>query len=82
VLQDWRQTQRNLADTEARMTAVLDELHLTVITTGRIWDPITAAPSVVRSTRLCAAGTNPITAMQGLTTDEAPTKGLTLNALR
>jgi hypothetical protein len=26
--------------------------------------------------------TNPITAMQGLTTDEAPTKGLTLNALR
>jgi hypothetical protein len=42
VLQDWRQTQRNLADTEARMTAVLDELHLTVITTGRRWDPITA----------------------------------------
>ena len=42
VLQDWRQTQRNLADTEARMTAILDELRLTVITTGRRWDPITA----------------------------------------
>ena len=40
-----------------------------------------AAPPVVTPTRLRAAGTNPITAMQALTTDEAPTKGLTLNAL-
>jgi transposase len=34
LLQDWRQTQRNLADTEARMTAVLDELHLTELATS------------------------------------------------
>ena len=40
VLQDWRQTQRDLADKEARMTAVLDDLHLTVITTGRSWEPM------------------------------------------
>ena len=34
------------------------------------------------STRLHAAGTNPITAMQGQTTDEAPAKRLTQTALR
>ena len=38
------------------------------------WSHRDLDPPVVRSTRLCAAGTNPITAMQGLTTDEAPTK--------
>jgi transposase len=36
-----------------------------------------AAPSVVSSTRSRAAGTNPVTAMQGQTTDEAPAKSLT-----
>jgi transposase len=34
LLQDWRQTQQNLADTEARMTAVLDELQLTELATS------------------------------------------------
>jgi DDE superfamily endonuclease len=34
-------------------------------------------PPVVSSTRSRAAGTSPITAMQGQTTDEAPAKGLT-----
>jgi transposase len=41
-----------------------------------------AAPSVVSSTRSRAAGTNPITAMQGQTTDEAPAKRLTQNDSR
>jgi transposase len=34
LLQDWRETQRRLADTETRMTTVLDELHLTELATS------------------------------------------------
>ena len=34
LLQDWREARRRLADTEARMTAVLDELHLTELATS------------------------------------------------
>jgi transposase len=41
-----------------------------------------AAPPVVSSTRLRAAGTNPITTMQVPTTDEAPDQPLDQNVLR
>jgi len=34
LLQDWRETRRRLADTEARMTSVLDELHLSELATS------------------------------------------------
>lgn len=34
LLEDWADTQRKLADTEARMTAVLDELELTALVTS------------------------------------------------
>jgi transposase len=34
LLQDWREARRRLADTEARMTAVLDELQLTELATS------------------------------------------------
>ena len=34
LLADWRQTQLRLADTEARMTSVLDELQLTALATS------------------------------------------------
>ena len=34
LLQDWRETRRRLVDTEARMIAVLDELHLTELATS------------------------------------------------
>ena len=34
LLQDWRETQRRLADTETRMTTVLDELHPTELATS------------------------------------------------
>jgi hypothetical protein len=43
---------------------------------------ITGSPPVVTPTRLHAAGTNPITAMPGQTTGEAPTNRLTQNDLR
>ena len=43
---------------------------------------IMGSPARRLTTRLHAAGTNPITAMQGQTTDEAPTKPLTQNDLR
>jgi transposase len=34
LLQDWHETRRRLADTEARMTSVLDELHLSELATS------------------------------------------------
>ena len=34
LLADWREARRRLAETEARMTAVLDELHLTELATS------------------------------------------------
>jgi transposase len=34
LLQDWRETRPRLAETEARMIAVLDELHLTELATS------------------------------------------------
>src|SRR5690606_38768510 len=34
LLEDWTDTQRKLADTEQRMTAVLDELELTELVTS------------------------------------------------
>ena len=34
LLADWRDTQRKLADTEQRMTGVLDELELTELVTS------------------------------------------------
>jgi hypothetical protein len=34
LLEDWAETQRKLADTETRMTAVLDELQLTELATS------------------------------------------------
>jgi transposase len=34
LLEDWADTQRKLADTEARMTTVLDELELTELVTS------------------------------------------------
>jgi transposase len=34
LLEDWADTQRKLADTESRMTAVLDELELTALVTS------------------------------------------------
>ena len=34
LLQDWHETRRRLADTEARMTSILDELHLSELATS------------------------------------------------
>jgi transposase len=33
LLEDWHETRQRLADTEARMTSVLDELHLSELAT-------------------------------------------------
>jgi transposase len=44
LLEDWAETQRKLADTETRMTAVLDELELTdLVTTIHGLSPVGAA---------------------------------------
>jgi transposase len=49
--------------------AILRQLHA-VITTGQEWDPATAAHGTRRNSRR----PNPITAMQGQTSDEAPAR--------
>ena len=51
LLADWREARRRLAETEARMTAVLDELHLSELATSITGLSALGAAAILAETR-------------------------------